>query len=47
MDLAQDRVKEVGPVKKRFAVAVAVTAVCVAVLAGKDDIRRFWRMHNM
>lgn len=22
-------------------------AVFVAVLAGKDDIRRFWKMHNM
>jgi len=22
-------------------------AVCVALLAGKDDIRRFWQIHNM
>jgi len=36
-------------VKKCFvlASAVAATAVGVALLAGKDDIRRFWRMHNM
>jgi hypothetical protein len=36
-------------VKTWFAVgsAAAVTAVCVALLAGKDDIRRFWQMHNM
>ena len=27
--------------------AVAVAAVCVALLAGKDDIRRFWQIHNM
>ena len=27
--------------------ATAVTAVGVALLAGKDDIRRFWWMHNM
>jgi hypothetical protein len=26
---------------------VAVTAVCVALLAGKDDIRRFLRMRDM
>ena len=26
---------------------VALTAGCVAQLAGKDDIRRFWRIHNM
>jgi len=24
-----------------------VTAVCVALLAGKDDIRRFWQIRNM
>ena len=30
-----------------IASAVAVTAVGVALLAGKDDIRRIWRMHNM
>jgi hypothetical protein len=34
-------------VKTRFVLAAAVTAVCVALLAGKDDIRRFWRMRNM
>jgi hypothetical protein len=41
--------KEVGPVKKPFilASAAAVAAVCVALLAGKDDIRRFWRIYNM
>jgi hypothetical protein len=27
--------------------ATAGTAVCVALLAGKDDIRRIWTMHNM
>ena len=27
--------------------AAAVTAVAVALLAGKDDIRRFWQIHNM
>jgi hypothetical protein len=30
-----------------LASAAAVTAVGVALLAGKDDIRRFRRMHNM
>jgi hypothetical protein len=36
-------------VKKFFLlVSVAtVTVVCVALLAGKDDIRRFMRMKNM
>lgn len=40
---------EVDLVKKCFVMtsAVAVTAVGVAMLAGKDDIRRFWKMHNM
>jgi hypothetical protein len=27
--------------------AAVVAAVGVALLAGKDDIRRFWRIHNM
>ena len=27
--------------------AAAVTAVGAALLAGKDDIRRFWKMRNM
>jgi hypothetical protein len=27
--------------------AAAVTTVGLAWLAGKDDIRRLWRMHNM
>jgi hypothetical protein len=27
--------------------AAAVTAVCLALLAGKDDIRRFHRMRSM
>ncbi len=30
-----------------LASATAGAAVLVAVLAGKDDIRRFRRMHNM
>ncbi len=35
--------------KKWFALgsAAAVAAVGVALLAGKDDIRRIWQMHNM
>jgi len=43
------RLKEVGPVKTWLVVgsATAVAAVGVALLAGKDDIRRFWRMHTM
>jgi hypothetical protein len=27
--------------------AAVVAAIGAALLAGKDDIRRFWRMHNM
>ena len=27
--------------------AAAVAAVCVTLLAGKDDIRRFWQIRNM
>ena len=27
--------------------AAVAAAVCVALLAGKDDIRRFRRIHNM
>jgi hypothetical protein len=36
-------------VKTWFAVgsAAAVTAVGAALLAGKNDIRRFWQMRNM
>jgi hypothetical protein len=30
-----------------LASATAGAAVFVAVLAGKDDIRRFWKMHSM
>ena len=30
-----------------LASVTASAAVLVAVLAGKDDIRRFWKMHNM
>lgn len=30
-----------------LASATAGTAIFVAVLAGKDDIKRFWLMHNM
>jgi hypothetical protein len=26
---------------------VLVAALCVALLAGKDDIRRFWQIHTM
>jgi type IV secretory pathway VirB2 component (pilin) len=26
---------------------VALIAVCLALLAGKDDIRRYWRMRQM
>ncbi len=35
--------------KKWFLVvcAGAITGACVAVLAGKDDIRRFLKMRNM
>jgi hypothetical protein len=35
--------------KKRLVLASAAvaTAVCVAVLAGRDDIRRFRRMRDM
>ena len=38
-----------GPVNTWFVVgsAAAVAAVCVALLAGKDDIRRFRQMRNM
>jgi hypothetical protein len=41
--------EEMLTVKKWFVVmsAGAVTAVCVALLAGKDDIRRFLRMRKM
>lgn len=43
------RTKEVVTVKKWFALGslAAVTAVGVALLAGKDDIRRFLQMRNM
>jgi hypothetical protein len=27
--------------------AAVAAAVCVALLAGKDDIRRFWQIRNM
>jgi hypothetical protein len=39
----------VEPVKTWFVMgaAAAVTAVGVALLAGKDDIRRFRQMRNM
>jgi hypothetical protein len=29
------------------AVGAALLAGCVTLLAGKDDIRRFWQIHNM
>jgi hypothetical protein len=31
----------------KLIVAAALVAVCVALLAGKDDIRRFRRMRQM
>jgi hypothetical protein len=39
----------VEPVNTWFVVgsATVVAAVCVALLAGKDDIRRFWLIHKM
>jgi hypothetical protein len=39
----------VGPVNTWFVVgsAAVAAAVCVGLLAGKDDIRRFWQIHNM
>lgn len=27
--------------------SAVAAAVCVALLAGKDDIRRFWQIHKM
>ena len=39
-----------GAVVRKWAMLASVaagTAVFVAALAGKDDIRRFWLMHNM
>jgi hypothetical protein len=46
---AGSELKEVEPVKTWFVLgtAAAATAVGVVLLAGKDDIRRFWQMHNM
>jgi len=43
------RLKEVKQVKTWFVLgsAAAVAAVAVALLAGKDDIRRFRQMRNM
>ncbi len=32
---------------KRIVAAAAVTVVAVALVAGKDDIRKFYRMYNM
>jgi hypothetical protein len=45
----QTVLKEVEPVKTWFVVgsAAAVTAVGVALLAGKGDIRRFLQMRSM
>ena len=39
----------VRAVKKFFVLtsALAIVAVCLALLAGQSDIRRFLRMHNM
>ena len=44
----QDGEKEVRLVKKWFVLgsAAAVTAVCVALLTSKDDVRRSWRKRN-
>lgn len=41
--------KEVEPMKTWFVLgsAAAVTVVGAALLAGNDDIRRFWKMRNM
>jgi hypothetical protein len=39
-----------GTAVKKWIALVSVTAAAaafVAALAGKDDIRRFWLMHNM
>ena len=43
------RLEEVKPVKTWLMLgsAAAVTTVGLALLAGKGDIRRLWRMHNM
>jgi hypothetical protein len=43
------RLQEVGPVNTWFVVgsAAVAAAVCVALLAGKDDIRRFRQIRNM
>ena len=32
---------------KRIVAAAAVTVVAVALVAGKDDIRKFYRMYSM
>jgi hypothetical protein len=32
---------------KKWFLMLSVTAVCLALLAGQDDIRRFVRMKNM
>lgn len=32
---------------KKWFLLLSVTVVCVALLAGQDDIRRFVRMKNM
>ena len=41
--------REVGPVHTWLVVgsAAVIAAVGVALLAGKDDIRRFWQIRNM
>jgi len=42
-------IQEVEPVNTWFVVgsAAVVAGVFVALLAGKNDIRRFWQIHNM
>ncbi len=39
--------KEARQVKTRLVATAAAIAIGVALLAGKDDIRRFWRMRQM
>jgi len=43
------RLKKVRPVNTWVVVgsAAVVAAICVALLAGKNDIRRFRQIHNM
>lgn len=36
-----------SPAADTAVLAALVAGVCAALLAGRDDIRRFWRIHNM